>query len=339
MIKVIQKIIDKLKRNKFELPPATVEKDENPVKYLSYPTSQIAGHNSVTITSNDYLCLQAEQFLNDVIIDFYLKYLQVGKWPQNPMLQKTYIFSIYFYSRLATKTSMSANIPKCEVMHNNVKKWTKNVNIFEKDFIVIPINECEHWFVVIVCFVNSSSGDSTKKPIMIVMDSLEDGLKSTVCSNIRSYLTSEWQVKMKTKKEFTKESLPVFCPCIPQQPNLTDCGLYLLQYVESFYQKPFTDYSIPLKNVEFWFTAEVIQQKRHDIAKLIRNLSASTNNKEVKFPDLDFGVKLIIKKEKPDPITDSLSETTKNFNKMSESCFYFNDFGTVMFTKYSVKHL
>ena len=31
----------------------------------------------VSITNEDYNCLEAEQFLNDVIIDFYLKYLQV----------------------------------------------------------------------------------------------------------------------------------------------------------------------------------------------------------------------------------------------------------------------
>lgn len=41
----------------------------------------------------------------------------------------------------------------CAQQHyNRVKNWTKNVNIFEKDFIIIPINENQHWYLAIVCF-------------------------------------------------------------------------------------------------------------------------------------------------------------------------------------------
>lgn len=33
-----------------------------------------------------------------------------------------------------------------------MKNWTKNVNLFEKDFIIVPINESCHWFLAIICF-------------------------------------------------------------------------------------------------------------------------------------------------------------------------------------------
>ena len=33
-----------------------------------------------------------------------------------------------------------------------MKRWTRRVNIFEKDFVVVPINENFHWFLVIICF-------------------------------------------------------------------------------------------------------------------------------------------------------------------------------------------
>jgi hypothetical protein len=38
--------------------------------------------------------------------------------------------------------------------HNRVKKWTKNIDLFEKDFIVMPIHqeELKHWFLAIVCY-------------------------------------------------------------------------------------------------------------------------------------------------------------------------------------------
>ena len=287
MIKDILKIIGKMDRGSYDLPPPSVKKDSEPVRYLMYPSRTVSVTNSVAVTSNDYLCLQTEQYLNDVIIDFYLKFLQVGRWPDNKMLQNSYIFSIYFYNRLTMKSNTSAAIPREQLMHNNVKKWTKKVNIFEKDFIVVPINECDHWFVVIVCLVASST--SAKKPIMIVMDSLEDGLKNTVCNNLRTYLSLEWSAKMNTKREFTRENMPVFCPNIPQQTNLTDCGLFLLQYVESFYQNPLENLDIPLKSLENWFSYDVIVRKRHDIAKLIRILASQDGLKNLQYPEIDFG--------------------------------------------------
>lgn len=36
--------------------------------------------------------------------------------------------------------------------HARVEKWTKGVNLFEKDYIIIPINEQQHWFLAIICF-------------------------------------------------------------------------------------------------------------------------------------------------------------------------------------------
>ena len=84
--------------------------------------------------------------------------------------------------------------------------------------------------------------------------------------------------------------MPVFCPRIPQQTNLTDCGLFLLQYVESFYQDPLSSLDIPLKSLENWFSADSIVRKRHDIAKLIRTLaSQEVGLKNLQYPDIDFG--------------------------------------------------
>ena len=42
-------------------------------KYCQFPPS---GLNQVSVYAEDYVCLEDESFLNDVIIDFYLRYLQ-----------------------------------------------------------------------------------------------------------------------------------------------------------------------------------------------------------------------------------------------------------------------
>lgn len=48
------------------------------------------------------------------------------------------------------------------------------------------------------------------------------------------YLEVEWEVKRKTHREFNKTNMVDLCPKVPKQDNSSDCGVYLLQYVESF---------------------------------------------------------------------------------------------------------
>lgn len=102
----------------------------------------------------DYQCLAEDQFLNDVIIDFYLKYLTsevLSEEDQN----RTHVFSTYFYKRLTSPHSqapVNKELTAAQKRHARVSKWTKNVNIFEKDYIVIPINEHAHWFLAMICF-------------------------------------------------------------------------------------------------------------------------------------------------------------------------------------------
>ncbi len=36
--------------------------------------------------------------------------------------------------------------------YDSVRSWTRNTNIFDKDFIVIPICENMHWFLAIICY-------------------------------------------------------------------------------------------------------------------------------------------------------------------------------------------
>merc|ERR1719471_1796479 len=148
------------------------------VKYCQYPPD-MAGN--VSVTNEDFNCLEAEQFLNDVIIDFYLKYLQHGKFTNiKEVMDKTHIFTTYFYKRLTTRPQKlkgkphpvedNPSLSAAEKRYDRVERWTKKVNLFEKDFIVVPINEHAHWFVCVICFpgqlgcVNAQTGDACETP-------------------------------------------------------------------------------------------------------------------------------------------------------------------------------
>lgn len=104
-----------------------------------YPASPCKGRIKIMI--EDFNCLNRACYINDTIIDFYLKYLVREKLLFKDRC-RVHVFSSYFYTRLThVKWSALDNIPLEKAQHNAVKNWTRNVNIFEKDFIVIPVNQ------------------------------------------------------------------------------------------------------------------------------------------------------------------------------------------------------
>jgi len=367
--------------------------EQQVVKYCQYPPD---GAGNVSVTNEDYNCLEAEQFLNDVIIDFYLKFLQHGRFSNiKEVMDRTHIFTTYFYKRLTTRPSTNnkvkahpiednPNLTAAQKRYERVKKWTKKVNLFEKDFIVVPINEHAHWFVCVICFpgqtgcvraddgapcetppgqtrarnrqkkksVNKkpvtigsttiiplkgrgdtdnirytleedmsdrdeaeASEDETyddedengskktedgaapktavRQPCILTFDSLTGGSKARTHQTLREYLSCEWKAKMvpngAPEKVFSKDNMVGGCPTVQQQPNFSDCGIYLLQYVESFFRDPIVDYSLPITSIKEWFKKDEVEGKRDHIASLIRDLASKQNpGKEFSYPDLNF---------------------------------------------------
>uniref|UniRef100_A0A2K5SF38 SUMO specific peptidase 6 n=1 Tax=Cebus imitator TaxID=2715852 RepID=A0A2K5SF38_CEBIM len=133
-------------------------------KLIVYPPPPAKG--GISVTNEDLHCLNEGEFLNDVIIDFYLKYLVLEKLKKEDA-DRIHIFSSFFYKRLnqrerrnhetnnlniseACNLSLSYRIQ--QKRHGRVKTWTRHVDIFAKDFIFVPLNEAAHWFLAVVCF-------------------------------------------------------------------------------------------------------------------------------------------------------------------------------------------
>ncbi len=62
-----------------------------------------------------------------------------------------------------------------------------------------------------------------------------------VAAALREYLSCEFLEKIEEDETFDEGTLPSFSPEVPRQPNGTDCGLFLVQYIESFFQVRKTD--------------------------------------------------------------------------------------------------
>lgn len=426
-------------------------------KLIVYPPPPAKG--GISVTNEDLHCLSEGEFLNDVIIDFYLKYLVLEKLKKEDA-DRIHIFSSFFYKRLnqRERRNETTNLSIQQKRHGRVKTWTRHVDIFEKDFIFVPLNEAAHWFLAVVCFpglekpkyepnphyhentamqkcstvedscisspsaseMDSCSQNSSAKPVIKKMlnkkhcvavidssaeqeesdpryrrnicsvkcslkkinhtaseneesnkgesacqkvvdrtksenglqneylssmhhtdglskirlnysdesaeaskmledelidfsedqdnqdDSSDDGfladdncnseigqwhLKPTICkqpcillmdslrgpsrSNVvkilREYLEVEWEVKKGSKRSFSKDVMKGSNPKVPQQNNFSDCGVYILQYVESFFENPILNFELPM-NLANWFPPPRMRTKREEIRNIILKL-------------------------------------------------------------------
>lgn len=292
-----------------------------PTRLLQYPLVPCKGR--ITLTEEDLACLDAGEFLNDVIIDFYLKFLLL-EGVSGTVAQGSHVFSSFFYKQLSRRRaageSCAPSVPDRHTRHQRVRTWTRHVDIFTKDFLFVPVNQEAHWFLVVVCFPGledvrieefpgRAAGGAerageleprtqqppqcsllgcqrttvTKRPCILVMDSLKLSNHDDVCRLIRDYLQVEWEVRRKTPRLFTPDNMRS-CSCrVPQQDNSSDCGLYLLQYAESFLQNPVVHFDLPLR-LENWFPRQRVRQKRGEIRNLIMRLQLNQNQNQRVLP-------------------------------------------------------
>ncbi|NXL75743.1 SENP6 protease, partial [Leptocoma aspasia] len=426
-------------------------------KLIVYPPSPAKG--GISVTNEDLHCLNEGEFLNDVIIDFYLKYLVLEKLKKEDA-DRIHVFSSFFYKRLNQRERRNihetSNLSIQQKRHGRVKTWTRHVDIFEKDFIFVPLNEAAHWFLAVICFPglekpkyepnphyhenaampmksSSSDGESStpsplpneldaqnspskstakktftkkystalidpitetedsessscrrspcrgksafkklnqidsdveepntvesachkldhrtldengiqgeftaasqsmdglhkirlnysedsadgsklnedelidfsedqdnqedssddgglvddncnsemgqwylkpticKQPCILLMDSLRGPSRSNVVKTLREYLEVEWEVRKGSKRSFSKEVMKGSNPKVPQQNNFSDCGVYILQYVESFFENPILSFELPM-NLTDWFPRPRMKTKREEIRKII----------------------------------------------------------------------
>ena len=77
---------------------------------------------------------------------------------------------------------------KIKETYPKVRRWTKNADVFEKDFIVFPINAFSHWFCVIILkakyLVKPSPDDNAE---IIYCDSMLEK-RDFIAEAVRQYL-------------------------------------------------------------------------------------------------------------------------------------------------------
>lgn len=199
-----------------------------------------------------------------------------------------HFFNSFFFRKLADPDKDPLDASKGKAAFQRVKKWTRKVNLFEKDYIFIPVNYNYHWSLIVICHlgdVATYNDKDVKVPCVLHMDSIR-GSHTGLKGLLQSYLKEEWKERNQGASEdicSRFDNLRFLSLELPQQQNSFDCGLFLLHYVELFLKEapqhfnPFKiTHNFNFLNVD-WFPPADASLKRVVIQKLICDLLENPN--------------------------------------------------------------
>lgn len=159
------------------------------------------------ITRKDLHTLAGLNWLNDEVINFYMNLLisrgTSGKYP------KVHAMNTFFYPKLLSGG------------HSSLKRWTRKVDIFAQDLMVVPVHLDVHWCMSIVDFREKS---------IVYYDSM-GGNNPKCLAALKQYLQDESLDKKKQMYDMSDWKLHP-AKDIPQQMNGSDCGVFSCMFAE-----------------------------------------------------------------------------------------------------------
>ncbi|XP_066440433.1 sentrin-specific protease 1-like isoform X2 [Eleutherodactylus coqui] len=224
-----------------EFPELTPEM-EREIKHALYGGNQdqvLSEAFRLTITRKDIMTLNSLNWLNDEIINFYMNLLMERS--KRKGLPKVHAFNTFFFPKLKC-----AGFPA-------VKRWTKKVDVFGVDILLVPVHLGVHWCLAVIDF---------RKKTTTYYDSM-GGTNNEACKILLQYLKQESQDKkgicfdtngwlLSSKKSHE----------IPQQMNGSDCGMFACKYADYITKEreiTFTQHHMPyFRKRMVW---EIIHQK------------------------------------------------------------------------------
>ncbi|XP_070825430.1 sentrin-specific protease 1 isoform X2 [Chaetodon trifascialis] len=163
----------------------------------------------LSLTRKDLQTLSNLNWLNDEVINFYMNLLVERS--KDPSLPSVNTFNTFFYPKLRSSG------------YSAVRRWTKKMDIFSKDILLVPVHLGVHWCLSVVDFRKKailyfdSMGGNNDEACRILFDYLQQESKDKKGKELD---TSGWTLHSKKRNE------------IPQQMNGSDCGMFTCKYAD-----------------------------------------------------------------------------------------------------------
>ncbi|EFO21847.2 hypothetical protein LOAG_06639 [Loa loa] len=247
---------------------------------------------SLHISIADLLCLAEGELLNGTIIDFYLNHIRCHLIQDSNL--RMHIFPSLFWGNLkswfrslnldgAEGFTMTGIGSTDEVSNpSRIQYWLEDEDIFDADFLVIPVNEYNHWSLTIISLSCLTMQLSISEPLIIIFDSqqsVELPYTEDIVNILKTFLLRASELSARKENLLTKQIKTVIPKNLPQQENDVDCGLYILEYAQRFLLQP------PIKDLtlygDFDFTSHypdfTIISKRRSIRNALSTLCADSS--------------------------------------------------------------
>ncbi|XP_060618935.2 sentrin-specific protease 1 isoform X1 [Anolis sagrei] len=163
----------------------------------------------LTITRKDIHTLSNLNWLNDEIINFYMNMLMERSKQKG--FPTVHAFNTFFFTKLKNAG------------YTAVKRWTKKVDIFSVDILLVPIHLGIHWCLAVIDFRKKSityfdsMGGSNSEACRILLQYLK---QESLDKKRKDFDTNGWMLLSKRRQE------------IPQQMNGSDCGMFACKYAD-----------------------------------------------------------------------------------------------------------
>ncbi|XP_074449126.1 sentrin-specific protease 2-like [Larus michahellis] len=173
------------------------------------PEEILSSAFKLRVTRQDVHTLRKLCWLNDEVINFYM--ILVMERSKREGYPSVHAFSSFFYEKLASGG------------YKAVGRWTRRVDLFNKDIILVPINLRLHWTLAVI---------DTRKKTVKYYDSLGQG-GDKICETLLKYLQEESHEKRNMELNVSEWTVHSMEPHeIPQQSNGSDCGVFICKYAD-----------------------------------------------------------------------------------------------------------
>eukprot|EP01027_Heterolobosea_sp_BB2_P023931 GEZU01036000.1.p1 GENE.GEZU01036000.1~~GEZU01036000.1.p1 ORF type:complete len:661 (-),score=139.66 GEZU01036000.1:41-2023(-) len=196
------------------------------------------------------LCLEDREWLNDEVINFYMNLLdeRQQRYSSNELvrLPKCHFFNTFFYAQL-TQRGYS---------YDKVKRWTRKIDLFSFDKIIIPVHLGVHWTCAVI---------NLRDKRFEYYDSM-NGSARTHLQNLKRYIEDENRDKRKEAefKSWNADDFEFYNPkdSTPQQRNTWDCGVFSCKFANFVAQD--LRFTFSQKNMQYFrkrMALEIIKKK------------------------------------------------------------------------------
>lgn len=199
----------------------------------------------ITFTTHDQRQLKRPRFLNDTLISFFMQY-HLDNCVSQKNRDKIHLFNSFFYAKINSLRSKGdeSESYKC------VSRWLKGVQIFSKEFLIMPVCENDHWVLVIICYPaepprdgRSIQDNDLREPAVLVLNSWNGYHVPSLKKTLNRFLKFQWLAERGSTRHFKVNNgstnvIRLLSPALPQQKNEFDCGIFIINYFICFLKDP-----------------------------------------------------------------------------------------------------